>query len=439
MKRTDPPTSFGEPHGGQDPAGRPGIVFHADADAFFASCHRAEDPSLHGIPMVVAGDPGARRGVVLAASYEARPYGVRSAMPLAQALRLCPSLRVIPPDRTLYERYSVRLHSIFSDFTPEVEAFSIDEAWLNVTGALEAFANDPIRAADRLRERVRAELGVTVSVGVSTNRHLAKQASSLRKPDSTNVLFPEDVPALLWPLPLTDLFGCGERTAQALSRLRIVTIGDLARCAPERLASVLGLSHAALLRARALGHDEEPVHAGGHGPARSLSAEHTLPGDVETREEAEPILLALADEVARHLRAEGYQGRTVVLKYKTARFALHTSRITLPQPTALRDDLYDVACRLFVDRKVQGPVRLLGLGCTSLMRGGVQLTLDDRARRLRLAQAEDALRKKYGQSAVLPARLLPPPTSPPQESRGNGPGPGRPDGHGRPNRRPHGV
>lgn len=383
-----------------------GAILHADADAFFAACHRAEDPALRHVPLVVAGDPAQRHGVVLAASYEARPYGIRSAMPLAQARARCSDLVVVAPDRDLYRRYSDRLHAVFRDFSPVVEAFSIDEAWIDLKGGLEPFGGDAARAADRLRDRVRAEIGVTVSVGVSTNRHLAKQASGLRKPDRTNVLGPDEVPDLLWPLPVTELFGCGERTAESLRRIGIRTIGDLAQALPTRLAAALGRSHATLLQARARGQDSEPVHVGGAGEPKSISAERTLPGDVDRLEQAEPVLLALADEVSSHLRVAGYSAKTVVLKYKTAHFALHTAQAMLSQPTALRDDLYDVARRLFAERKTPGPVRLLGLGCTGLTRGGLQLTLGDRARRVRLAQTEDALRARFGADALKPARLL---------------------------------
>lgn len=411
------PASRGQGPGGEVSA-RP-TTFHVDADAFFAACHRAEQPQFRGVPLVVAGDPTQRRGVVLAASYEARPYGVRSGMPLAQALTRYPDLVVVAPDRTLYRHYSERLHEIFDAFTPRVEPFSIDEAWLDMQGALTPFGEDPRLAADQIRARVRNDLGITVSVGVSTNRHLAKQASALRKPDRTNVLLPEALADLLWPRPVTELFGCGDRTTQSLARLGISTIGDLAQAPEASLARALGPVHATLLRLRARGMDLEPVHAGPRPEAKSLSAERTLPNDVDTLDQAEPILLALANEVAMHLRAEGLTGRTVVLKYKTSRFTVHSARTTLAQPTALRDDLYAVARRLFVQRKVTGSVRLLGLGCTSLTRGGLQLTLGDGARRMRLAQTEDALRTKYGEGALLPARLL---RSGPKPTDGKHPG-----------------
>lgn len=389
-----------------------GPVLHADADAFYASCHRADNPSLCGVPLVVAGDPARRHGVVLAASYEARPFGVRSAMPLAEARARCRTLVVIAPDRRLYARYSAQMHAIFQDMSPVVETFSIDEAWLDMHGGLEPFGGDAARAADRIRERVRTEIGLTVSVGVSTNRHLAKQASALRKPDRTNVLWPTDIPGLLWPLPVGELFGCGERTTQALGHIGVRTIGDLARASPELLLTALGATHATLLQARARGLDEERVHPDGSGEPKSISAERTLPDDVETLEQVEPVLLRLADEVSSHLRAQGYAARTVVLKYKTTRFALHTGRATLPQPTSLRDELYAVARRLFVVRKSPGPVRLIGLGGAGLVRGAVQLTLGDGARRVRLAQAEDALRARFGADALRPARLLPSPPAP---------------------------
>jgi DNA polymerase-4 len=381
-----------------------GVVLHCDANAFFAACHVAEDPSLEGRPLVVAGDPRTRHGVVLTASYPARARGVRTAMTLAAARRLCPDLVVIPPDRGLYLRYSARLRTLLASLSPLVEPFSVDEAWVDMTGALAPWDGDPVAAARALRGRVREELRLRVSVGVSRNKLLAKQASEMQKPDGLTVLWPEDVPARLWPRPVGELFGCGPRTAEKLRALGVATIGDLARYPPAPLARRLG-SLAATLQARARGEDDEPVRPPRAGDVRSLSAETTLTADVASPSEAEPALLALADEVAERLRAHGLAGRTVTLKFRTAAFRTHTRQLTLDAPTCYTEPIYEAARRLFAARGPGEPVRLLGVGVSGLSPRQAQLDLWGEGRQARLADAMDRIRARFGHAAILPARL----------------------------------
>ena len=374
------------------------IVWHCDADAFFAACHVATEPTLGGRPLVVGGDPKTRHGIVLTATYEARRFGVKTAMPLGQALRLCPELTVLPPNGVLYQQFSQRLRGIWDEFSPLVEPASIDEAWLDVgRGALSRFGDDPVAGARALKERVRQELSLTVSVGVSTNKMLAKQASDMDKPDGLTVLFPSDVPARLWPLDVGALYGIGPRRAERLRGVGIHTIGDLAQADHDVVIGACG-STASLLQTRAQGVDETPVRAPVAGEEQSISVERTLPRDVASVEDAEPYLLALAEQLASRLARHGRWGQTVILKYKTAAFVLHTRQTTLPTPTRDRDRLYRAACALFKARPHGDAVRLLGLGVSHLKRAPGDLFETDRAETL--DRVVESIRQRYGQGAI---------------------------------------
>ena len=381
------------------------VVFHADADAFFVACHQAEDASLRGRSMVVAGDPKSRHGVVLSASYEARRRGVRNAMPLARARALDPKVLVIAPDRSLYSTYGRRLAEVFADFSPRVERLSIDEAWIDMQGGLGPWRGDAAASARALKIRVRDEVRVTVSVGVAPNKYLAKQASDLDKPDGLCLLLDAaDVERRLWPLRVGELYGCGAQTARRLEGLGIVTIGDLAHASPSFVAGVLG-SHARRLVARARGEDDVAVAAEPE-EARSVGAERTLAEDLWRDEAAQTILLSLAEEVAARLRAMDRDARRVVLKYKTARFRTHTHQRTLSRPTAHAADLYAVACDLWRERALDEPVRLLGVQAGDLAPRVRQAVLGEVRRRDHLDAAVDAIRQRFGQAAIRPARLL---------------------------------
>jgi DNA polymerase-4 len=387
-------------------------VLHVDADAFFVSCHVAEDPALSGLPVAVAGDPGARHGIVLSASYAARRFGVRTAMPLSQARRLCPALRLIAPDGALYRRYSARLRRVFDRFSPVVEPFSIDEAWLDMSGGLGPYGGDARTAAQALRRAVRDATRLPCSVGVSTNKMLAKQATQLAKPDGVATLWPQEVPDRLWPRPVDDLFGCGPSTAGRLRSMGVRTVGDLAR-APDAVLAPLG-SQGAVLRRRARGEDRSPVTPPRPGEAKSMGAETTLAFDVSRVEEAEPYLLALAEQVSARLRAHAVSARRLELRYRTADFVDHSRRGRLPDPAADGATLYRTARRLFAERPDPGPVRLLGIAAAALSSEDdpAQLSLwpNGRERQRRLDRAVDRIRRAYGDDAIMPARLLGGPT-----------------------------
>ena len=381
------------------------VILHADADAFFVACHQAEDPRLRGRPVVVAGDPRERHGVVLSASYEARRFGVRGAMPLARALGLYPRLTVIAPDHHLYMTYGRRLAGVFDAFSPCVQRVSIDEAWIDMSGGLAPWQGDAAACARALKEAVRGDVGVVVSVGVAPNKYLAKQASDLDKPDGLTLLLERaEVERRVWPLPVGALYGCGAKTAARLSQVGIRRIGDLAAASPARLAPILGVS-AEHLRARARGEDPTPVAAEPEA-LQSVGAERTLARDVSRREDAEPILLALSDEVAARLRALEREGHRVVLKYRTAAFRTHTHQRRLARPTAHAPEIYRVVAQLFDARPVAEPVRLLGVQVADLVAPAHQGVLGVGRRDLDLDRALDEIRRRYGDGAIGPARLV---------------------------------
>jgi DNA polymerase IV len=381
------------------------VILHADADAFFVACHLVETPSLRGRPVVVAGDPQARHGVVLSASYEARRFGVRGAMPLQKALTLYPRLMVVAPDHEMYAAFGRRMGDVFASFSPAVERLSIDEAWLDMTGGLHPWHGDPRACAADLKAAVKGDVGVVVSVGVAPNKYLAKQASELEKPDGLVVLLdPDEVERRLWPLPVGSLYGCGSKTAARLTQAGIRRIGDLASASIGRLAPLLG-SSAEHLRRRARGEDEAPVAAQADA-LQSVGAERTLARDVAERADAEPVLLALADEVASRLRALEREAHRVVLKYRTAAFRTHTHQRRLSRPTAHAPDIYRVLVALFEQRPVPDPVRLLGVQMGELVAPARQTVLGPGRGGAALDRALDDIRRRYGQGAIRPARLV---------------------------------
>ncbi len=388
------------------------VVFHCDADAFFAACHIAEDPRLATVPMVVAGSPSERHGVVLTASYPARAFGIRTAMPLGRALGLCPTLVVVPPAPTLYRQRSHQMRAVFPAFSPLVEPLSIDEAWLDMTGGWHLWGPDPTQAARALQGAVQAACGLTVSVGVSANKMLAKQVSDWSKPAGITVVWPAEVPGRLWPRPVGDLYGVGPKLTERLHRHGLDTVGQLAALDDARLLAWLGQS-GITLRARARGQDVAPVMRPTPTDTRSVGAETTLAQDVTAVRDARPVLLALADHVASRLRAAELSGRTVALKYKTHRFVSHTHQMQLASATCYTDPLYRAAVRLFETRPHSDPVRLLGLTVSGWAPESVQTRLDWGDAPVAAARAEsaraaaiDAIRQRFGARAIGPARLL---------------------------------
>jgi DNA polymerase-4 len=380
------------------------VVIHVDLDAFFAAVEQRDRPELRGKPVIVGGGGPDQRGVVSTASYEARRFGVRSAMPLRTAGRLCPDGIFLPVDGRKYQRISREVMGILRRYTPLVEPVSIDEAFLDVT-ASQALFGDGETIARAIKDAVRSEVGLTISAGVATTKLVAKIASDLRKPDGLVVVPVGSEAAFLAPLPISRLWGVGPKTATVLAEHGVATIGDLARLDPGALGRRLG-SHAATLVARAHGIDADRVVGEGE-PAKSIGHEHTFDRDTADREQIERTLLAMADGVAGRLRSSGARASTVSVKIRDSAFRTVTRQRTLPRPTDLTEPLFEAALAL-ARPEVRGKrIRLVGVTASGLHRGE-QLGLfeAEAERRHRLAEAADALNRRFGQRAVTRARLL---------------------------------
>jgi DNA polymerase-4 len=380
-------------------------ILHVDMDAFYASVEILKDHSLEGRPVVVGGS-GAR-GVVMSASYEARRFGVSSAMPSARARRLCPDAVFVPPDFASYQAYSTRLREVLLSFTPLVEPLSLDEAFLDVSGATRLFGA-PAEIAGAVRARVREELSLTCSVGVAPNKFLAKMASAAAKPDGVVVVPAHGVLGFLHPLPVRALWGVGERTHEVLERLGVRTVGELAAVPVRVLERTLGEAHARHLAALASGRDERTVVP--YEAPKQVSHEETFDRDIDAEDDVMRELLRLAFRVAARLRTEGYRARTATLKVRLASFAtLHRSR-TVPDPTDVGADLYRVLADLY--RAIPGTgrrIRLLGVAASGLVPAGAdQLALVRAGRWGDAERAMDRIERRFGQGATLPATLLGP-------------------------------
>jgi DNA polymerase-4 len=380
-------------------------IIHVDMDAFYASVEQRDDPALRGRPVIVG---GRHRGVVLAASYEVRPYGVRSAMPMARALRLAPpDAVVVRPRFAAYVEASERLHEIFAAVTDLIEPLSLDEAFLDVTGSRALFGDAAVIARG-LRERIRDELRLPASAGVASVKFVAKIGSDLAKPDGLRVVAPGDERAFLAPLSVARLWGVGARTHERLRALGLETIDDVARrdrAALERSLGPLG----AHLHDLAHGVDPRPVTP--DRDARSIGAEDTFGEDLATVAELLPHLHAQALRVARRLRRSGRVARTVVLKLKTRDFELRTRRTTLPAATDDGQRLYEAVAALLAREASVGnlvPMRLAGVSATQLEAPTVQPGLFDAGARraTKLNGALDAIANRFGVAAVRPADVL---------------------------------
>ena len=377
-------------------------ILHADLDAFYASVEVLDDPSLRGKPVIVGGGPN-ERGVVMAASSEAREYGVQSAMPLRTAGRRCPHGVFLPGRPERYRDLSREVMAIFASFTPLVEPISLDEAFLDVTASRAAFGDGPT-IGRRIKERVLDEVGLVVSVGVATNKLCAKVASDLRKPDALVIVPPGEEAAFLAPLPIRRLWGVGPQAQKALADYGVTTIGHLAALEPSTLQRRFG-KHGADLASRARGHDSSRVQSF-QGP-KSVGHEHTFDVDVVDPQKLEATLLDLADSVAGRLRHHDLAAGAVQLKLRYEGFETLTRQAPLPHQTRETDPIYQAGVALLRRTLVGGrAVRLVGLTAISLT-DAQQLTLFGSPERSdRLTRSIDAVRDRFGDHAIMRARLL---------------------------------
>ena len=340
-------------------------IIHADLDAFYATVEQLDNPELLGKPVLVGGRPE-NRGVVATASYEARTFGVRSAMPMRTAVRLCPQGIIIPPRFTRYRDMSRQVMDIFRDFTEIVEPLSLDEAYLDISEAVdEAQGRWPLGVALELKRRVKEETGLTVSVGVSVSKSVSKIASDLDKPDGLVVVPPGEQAGFLAPLPVGKLWGIGPKTAERLHAAGVTTIGKLAEQSPEWFSRMFG-QRAAAVRLRAAGLDDEPVHT--ERETKSVSSETTFPDDLGDAAELRRVLEELADSVAGSLEGKALQGRTVTVKMRLADFTTFSRQTTLPTPSNDAAPIKDTAWRLLSAELTPGrSFRLLGVGVSNFV------------------------------------------------------------------------
>ena len=389
------------------------IIFHADCNNFYASCECLERPELKDVPMAVAGDPENRVGVVVAKNELAKKHGVKTTDTVYQAKEKCPGIVFVPPRHSYYSEISRRVNAIYLEYTDHVEPASIDESFLDMTQAVTLLKATPREIADELRRRVREEIGITISVGVSYCKIFAKMGSDYKKPDATTVISRENYQTLLWPLPVSDLFMAGKAAVVTLQRQEIRTIGDLAGQKQETLHELLG-KHGDVLWRYANGIDEEPVHLyGEEREIKSISRGRTFKRDLVTEAEVKTGLSVLVDEVARSLRRHNLKGEVVTVQIRRPDMTVISRQTSLDHYTFLQREIQEEAFTLIQRHWNIGPtqpIRALTVGVTKLCPVDQiveQMTLFDlgeskakREKQEKLEALVDALREKHGEGSI---------------------------------------
>ena len=386
------------------------VIFHCDLNCFFASVELLDKPALWDVPVAVCGDPKSRHGIILAKNEPAKKRGVQTAETVWQAKKKCPVLVLLPPHHELYEVYSRRVNEIYGRFTDLVEPFGIDESWLDVTGSLHLFGGDARALADRIRATVKAETGLTVSVGVSFNKVFAKLGSDLKKPDATTVIPPEGWRDIVWPLPVGDMLFAGRSTQRVLGQYGIETIGQLAACPEEMAEQLLGKMGGQLWR-YANGLDNSPVRPGHQRePVKSVGNGTTFPADLVRWEQIRQGLAPLCDSVATRLRRQRLYAGGVSVTLKGADFKTVSRQMRLDEPTHLMRDIWETAQELARQIwKAPTPIRAMTVTALYVTEDGQayrQMDLLGKAsakrseRQEKLESAVDAIREKYGSGAI---------------------------------------
>ncbi|MGG1518350.1 DNA polymerase IV [Paenibacillus oryzisoli] len=386
------------------------VILHIDMNAFYCSVHEAVEPELYkGKPIAVAGSVELRRGIIVTSSYAARNLGIKTGMQVRQALKLCPDLILIRPDFDLYREFSRRFMQIAYSYSPLVESMSIDECFVDITGSKQF--GTPLEIASQIQERIAMELRLPCSIGVAPNKLLAKMGSDMKKPNGISVIRLRDVPTVFWDKPCQYLYGIGRKTADKLTRLGILTLGQLAKADDALLLKHFGII-GAHLKLSANGIDHSLVNPE-HEQSKSIGHTTTLPRDYTDRTEVHRVLLNLADQVARRLRRQELMTQTVVVTIRDPEMRTITRSLTLQSPTEHLDDIYRTACQLYDHHWEEGnPVRLLGVTLQSLSAREetyVQLDLFDyekQPKKENLNRIMDGLRDKFGENAILTAGML---------------------------------
>lgn len=386
------------------------VILHVDMNAFYCSVHEAEEPEKYrNRPTAVAGSVELRKGVIVTCSYTARKRGISTGMTVSQGLKKCPELIVIQPDFHLYRKYSRAFMDIAYEYTPLLQAMSIDECYLDITGSKQF--GTPLEIAAQIQQRIKDELGLPCSIGVAPNKLLAKMASDMKKPNGITVLRIRDVSRLLWDKPCNELFGIGRKTAEKLKKMRIYTIGQLAAADENKLIDRFGVA-GAWMRQAANGIDDSPVNDE-REKNKSIGHTTTLPADISRMEDVQRVMLNLADQVTRRLRRQQLMAQTVQITIRTPDMKTITRSQSLETVTEQAEEIYREACELY--RRHWGedkPVRLLGITLQNLVpkeEAALQLDLFDyeqQPKKESLTRVMDMLRDKFGENAVLTAGML---------------------------------
>ncbi|MGI6316975.1 MAG: DNA polymerase IV [Christensenellales bacterium] len=388
------------------------VILHSDLNHFYAAVECLHNPSLAGKPVAVGGDPALRHGIILAKNPLAKASGVTTGQAIWQARQCCPSLVVLPPNHRLYLRFARMARDIYRRYTDRVEPYGLDEAWLDVTGSAGLFGNGK-KIADELRQRIRRELGLTVSIGVANNKAFAKLGSDIKKPDATTVLEPENYPETVWPLPAGDLLYVGRATARKMANWGIYTIGDIARLEPGVLRHLMG-KNGELLWSYARGLDTSPVaEAGARTPILSIGNSTTTPRDLTCLRDVRTVLYLLSESVASRMREHGLYGRTLALYVRDTELEHFERQCPLPRTTHISGELARTAEALF-SRSYgwRRPIRSLGLRCANLVSDPLYLQcslLEDNeafARQETLERTVDDIRRRFGPFSIRRALSL---------------------------------
>ena len=379
-------------------------IAHVDMDAFFASVEQRDNTDFRGKPVIVGSDPkgGAGRGVVAACSYEARKYGIHSAMPISRAYKTCPHGIFVTPDMDRYHEASVDIFGIMETFTPDIEPISVDEAFLDITGSHHLFGG-PIETCKKIKQRIKQETGLTASIGLAPNKMTAKIASDIKKPDGLVVVDPIDLLTFLHPLPISKIWGIGAKTEKVFHSLGIFTVGDLAVKDSDEIEHTLG-KHGRHVWELANGIDDRDVVA--RDEAKSIGNEHTFDQDTNDMEDIQDVLMYLSEKVSRRLRRAGLKTKTITLKIRFSDFKTYTRAETLPATTNFTEDLYRISVEKLRTFKLEGTaIRLLGVKASGLQCTDEEFDFFGESnkstdKKERIHKALDKIKNKFGERSV---------------------------------------
>ena len=390
------------------------LIFHVDVNSAFLSWEAAKRikqglPDLREIPSCVGGDPKKRTGIVVAKSIPAKKYGIVTGEPMSSALRKCPDLVCVHSDFALYQRCSKAFKSICASYAPVMESFSIDEVFLDMTGTRLVYP-DPVATAHEIKDKIREELGFTVNVGISVNKLLAKMASDFEKPDKVHTLYPDEIPQKMWPLPVRDLLFLGAASEKALGRAGIHTIGEMAHRSEKEIQMILGEKAGHQLCQYANGLDDSPVRAEKE-EAKGFSVETTFEDDIESLDQAFPILLSQCDIGASRMRREGKKCTCVAVSFRMLDFRNKSHQRKLENPTDVTEEIFQNVKTLFQESWKGQPLRLIGVALTGLTEDEYeQMSLFEdpsvKEKQRKMDEALDSIRRKFGNDKITRASIM---------------------------------